>query len=126
MACAVLKRRSHLRPAKRLPWGGARESSLTDPKKNGMELHVNWGHASAPQFRRFLVDSEWNNMQLLTRVDEVLAQCEVCQAFEKAPRALVAGTSTAAMINEKLQADSLFRATSSRCVQWMSLPCIPY
>ena len=43
-----------------------------------MKLHVNWGHASAQQLARALVDSAGNNAHLLTRVDEVLAQCEVC------------------------------------------------
>ena len=55
-----------------------------------------------------MVDSERNNMHLLTCVNEVLAQCEVCQTFEKAPRAPVAGTSTVAVSNEKLQVELLF------------------
>ena len=36
-------------------------------------------------------------MHLLTCVDEELRQCEVCQDFEKAPHAPVAGTSTGAV-----------------------------
>ena len=55
-----------------------------------------------------LVDSESDNRHLPTCVDEFLARCEVCQAFEKAPRAPVAETSTVATFNEKLQADLLF------------------
>ena len=50
------------------------------------------------------MDSEGNNMHLLTCVDEVLAWCEICQAFEKAPHAPVAGATTVAVFNEKLQA----------------------
>ena len=43
-----------------------------------------------------------------TCVDEVLARCEVCRAFEKWPHVPVAGTSTVATFNEKLQADFAF------------------
>ena len=46
-------------------------------------------------------------MHLLTFVDEVLARCEVGQAFEKAPHAPAAGISTVAAFNEKLQIDLL-------------------
>ena len=46
-------------------------------------------------------------MHLLTCADEVLAQCEVCQAFEKASHIPAAGTSTAAMFNANLPADLL-------------------
>ena len=85
--------------------GGARDSNLTDPKKIAMKLHVNRGRASAQQLRRVLADSGGDNMHLPTCADGVLARREVCQAFEKAPHAPVAGTSTAAMSNEKLQVD---------------------
>ena len=37
-----------------------------------------------------------------------MAQCEVCQAFDKVPRDPAAGTSTVAMFNEKSQVDLLF------------------
>ena len=40
--------------------GGTRDSSLTDPKKIAMEVRVNWGHASAQQLHRALLDSEGN------------------------------------------------------------------
>ena len=52
-----------------------------------MELHVNWGHASARQLGRVLVDSEGGNMHVATRADEVLEQYEVRRAFDKVPRA---------------------------------------
>ena len=42
-----------------------------------MKLHVCWGHTSAQQLKRVLVDSEGNNMHLVPCVDEVLARCEV-------------------------------------------------
>ena len=47
-------------------------------------------------------------MHLPTCVDEALARCEVCQAFERAPRAPAAGISTVATLNGKLQAGLLF------------------
>ena len=68
-----------------------------------MKLYVIGGHASAQRLKRVFADSEGNNAHLLTCVDEVLAQCEVCQAFEKAPHYPAAGTSTVATFNEKLQ-----------------------
>ena len=47
-------------------------------------------------------------MHLPTCVDEVLAQCGVCQAFGKAPHAPAAGASTVAAYSEKLQVALLF------------------
>ena len=73
-----------------------------------MKLHVTWGHASAQQLKRVLVDSEGNNAHFPTSVDEVPAQCEVRQAFGKAPHTPGAGAPTVAMVNERLQADLLF------------------
>ena len=73
-----------------------------------MMLHVNWGHASAHHFKRILADSDRNNLHLLTCVDKVLAQRGVCQAFEEAPHIPAAGTSTVAMLREKLQVGLLF------------------
>ena len=64
-----------------------------------MELHVNWGHASAQQLKRALVAAEGNSMHLLTCVDEALGRREVCQSV---------GTSTVAVFSAKLQADLLF------------------
>ena len=46
-------------------------------------------------------------MHLLTCADEVMAQCEVCRACDKAPHVPADGTSTVAMFNEKLQVDLL-------------------
>ena len=39
---------------------------------------------------------------------EVVGQCEVSQAFDKACRLLVTGTSSASFLNEKLQVDPFF------------------
>ena len=68
-----------------------------------IELHASWGHASAKQLQRALADSEGNSMHLLTCVDGVLERREVCQAFRKAPRAMVAGAPTAAAFDGKLR-----------------------
>ena len=38
--------------------GDAREGNNSDPKKIIEKLHVNWGHASAQQIKRILVDAE--------------------------------------------------------------------
>ena len=37
--------------------GDAQGDGISDPKKISMKLHANWGHASATQLRRELVDS---------------------------------------------------------------------
>ena len=73
-----------------------------------MKSYVNRGHASAQQLKRELADSDWNNAHLRTCVGEEPAQCEVCQAFEKAPHFPAAGTSTAAMFHQNLNVDLLF------------------
>ena len=52
--------------------------------------------------------SDGANAHLLTCVDEVAGQCEVCRALDGAPHAPVAETSAVAMFREKLQADLLF------------------
>ena len=56
------------------------------------------------------MDAEEDNLSLLRHVEEVVNQCDVCKAFDKAPRAPIAGTSTVAMFNEKLQVDLIFWA----------------
>ena len=66
--------------------GDAREGNNSDPRKIIEKLHVNWGHASAQQIKRILVDVEGDNLSLLRDVDEVVNQCEVCRAFDKAPQ----------------------------------------
>ena len=88
--------------------GDAEDCRLTDSKKIATNLFVNRGHASALQVKRVLVYPGGNNTHLSASLDEVLAQCEVCQAVDKAPHAPAAGTSTAATFDEKLEADLLF------------------
>ena len=39
-----------------------------------MKLHVNWGHASAAQNKRVLVDAEGGTQSLIQHVDDVVAQ----------------------------------------------------
>ena len=76
----------------------------SDHKKIVMELHVNWGPASAQQLNRVPADSDSGNAHLLTCMDESLEQREVCRASDKAPRVPAAGNPTVAMFNGKLQA----------------------
>ena len=87
--------------------GDAGDGNQSDPKKIIGKLHVNWGHASAQQIKRVLVDAGGDNLSLLRHVEQVVSQCDVCKAFEKAPRTPIAGTPTVAMFNEKLQVDLL-------------------
>ena len=78
-----------------------------------MKLHVSWGHASAHQLKRVLAESYGGNMHLITCVNEVVAQREVCRAFDKASHVPVAGTSTLAMFTAKLHVDPLFSADTA-------------
>ena len=50
------------------------------------------GHASAQQLKRVLVDSDRLNMQLLSCVDKVVGQCEICRAFDGPPNLPIDGT----------------------------------
>ena len=70
-----------------------------------IRLHVHRGRTSAQQVRRVSADSDGDNVHLLTRVDDVSEQLEVCRAFDKATRDTGAGTSTVALFKEKLQVD---------------------
>ena len=72
----------------------AGNSGLAYPAATITKLHVNWGHASAAQITRVLVDAEGDTQSLIQRVDDVVAQCDVCKAFEKAPHIPNSGTSS--------------------------------
>ena len=52
--------------------------------------------------------ANWGNLSLLRHVEEVVNQCDVCKALDKAPHTPIGGTSTVATFNEKLQVDLLF------------------
>ena len=54
-----------------LTLGGAMDGCPSDPKKICMQLHVNWGHASARQLIWVSVDSDGDNMHLANYADEV-------------------------------------------------------
>ena len=77
------------------------------PEEIAMLLHANWGHASAHQLQRVLVDSDGDQMHLPTYVDEVSEQCEVRRTFENAPHLPVAATSSESAFHENIQADPL-------------------
>ena len=87
--------------------GDALDGCLSDPRNFVVKFHVNWGHASEQQSRRVLADPVGGNLHLLTCAGEVVEQREVFRSFDKAPRDPIAGTSTAAMFNEKFLADLL-------------------
>ena len=53
----------------------AQDEGAADPKKIIMKLHANWGHASANQLKRILVDSDSGMSHLVARVDSVLETC---------------------------------------------------
>ena len=69
---------------------------------------MNWGHASAQQLKRTMVEADGRAGSLVQYVDEVVRNCEVCRAFDMAPSIPIAGTSTVSAFNEKLQIDLLF------------------
>ena len=87
--------------------GDERDEGAADPNIFIMNLHANWGHASANQLKRFLVDSVDGMSHLVAHVDGVLENCEACRAFDTAPRPQIAGTSYVSCINEKVQMDLL-------------------
>ena len=70
-----------------------------------MKLHANWGHASAQQLKRALVDSDENNMHLLTCADEVLEEFEVRRAFDKAPYVPIAGAPRGFHVSREIAGD---------------------
>ena len=91
-----------------------------------MKLRASRGHASSQQVKRFLVDSDEDNVQLLSYLDEVLEPYEVSRASAKAPRVPIAGTSTVSMSHEKLRADQFSRVISSPCMPCVTSPGTPF
>ena len=53
----------------------------SDPSTIIMKLHINWGHASATQIKRVLVDAEGDTQSLVQHVVDGVAQRDVCKAF---------------------------------------------
>ena len=107
------------------PLGDAKDGSLTDPTKIAMELHVNWGQASAQQLKRALVDSERHNAHLLTCVDEALAQSEVCQPPDGARALWRRGPQLWPCSVRNCRRICFSWMTSSLCALWMSFPSTP-
>ena len=46
------------------------------PEKIITKLHINWGHASATQIKRVLVDAESDTQSPTQHVDDVVSQCD--------------------------------------------------
>ena len=68
-------------------------------------MHVNWGHALLAQLKRVCVYPDGGYSHAANRADEVLENCDVCGAFDKAPHVPIAGTSAVSLFNEKVQDD---------------------
>ena len=88
--------------------GDAIDPCSSDSDEICMKLLVNRGRASTHQLRRVLADSDLEAAGLACCAGEVLEQCEICRAFDKAPRIPIAGTSIFSAINEEVRADLLF------------------
>ena len=65
--------------------GEAVDGEKRDPKEIVRKLHVNWGHASAQQLKRTMVEADGRAGTLVQYVDEVVRNCEVCRALDSAP-----------------------------------------
>ena len=83
-------------------------SETSDPKKIITKLHINWGHFSATQSKRVLVDAKGDTQSSIQHVDDVVSQRDACKAFAKPPRIPISGTSSVSTFNERLQTDLLF------------------
>ena len=74
----------------RSPLKCAKDSSATDARNIAQTSGLDWGQASTQELKRFLVDADGAQQGLLERMDGSVSQCEVRQAFNKAPRSPVA------------------------------------
>ena len=88
--------------------GDAGGDSISEPTKICSKLHVRWVRASANQLTRVLVDSDGGMPHLANYVDEVLENCEVRWAPDKAPHVPIAGTCAVSMFTQKAQVDLPF------------------
>ena len=86
----------------------AGNAEISDPNKVITKLHINWGHVSATQIKRVLVDAEGGAQCLMQHVDEVASQRDTCKAFEKAPHIPISGTSTVSTFDGRLHTGLLF------------------
>ena len=84
------------------------DSSRGEAQGSAKNVHANRAHASAHKLLRTLVGDGGANKRLLGLADEVAGQCEVCQAFDRAPHLPVAGTSSASSFNKRLHVGVLF------------------
>ena len=83
--------------------GVEQDNGAVDSDRFIMNLHANWGHASANQLKCFLADYDGGRSHLVTHMDGALASCEVCRAFDKAPHLPIEGTSSVFRFNEMVQ-----------------------
>ena len=66
------------------------------------KAHLDWGRAPARELQRLLVVGGGAKKRSLVSADEVVGQCEACEAFGKAPRLPAAGTSPASSVGGEL------------------------
>ena len=85
----------------------SRDGWLSAPEEIIAKLHVRRGHPSAPQLDGVFAHSGGREMKLFNYADDALERCEVCRAFETAPREPIAGTSTVSAFNGELQVSLL-------------------
>ena len=95
-------------------------AEVSDPNKVIMKFQINWGHASATQIKRVLVDAGGGAQSLIQRVDEVVSQRDTRKAFEKAPHIPISGSSWVSMSNERLQIGSAFSGSALRVMDVFS------
>ena len=67
------------------------DACLSDPKKIIMKLRVNWGHASAQQWKRALAGSDGVNMHLADYAGVVSGRREGRRAFLQGPACAYSG-----------------------------------
>ena len=73
--------------------GDAADACPLDPKEIIMMLQIKWGRLSAHQLKWVSVGSDGNTMGLVKYADEVMAQCEIRRACDRAPHISTAGNS---------------------------------
>ena len=57
--------------------GDAQDDGISGPEKIFMKSHANWGHSSATQLKRALVDSGGGMSHSVNHVDAALETCDV-------------------------------------------------
>ena len=86
----------------------ARGSSPENARGVVRKLHVDWGHGSARQLKRSLLEAGGTKKRPLELAGEVVGRCETWQAFDAATHLPVAGTWAAFSRDGEIQVDLSF------------------